>query len=156
MEIPLLWTEFAIGRERASASPRNDHAFKGSSRNDSMEAIIGRNMTSISQLTEMGRDFTAVGPLSRPPAGPGPRLPGIGREEGAEVVIGDGRLGGEAYDRGFFAEPTIFDRLAPDIRIAQEKIFNPVPSVFTGRSVRPRARAAATLAAAMSSLGARS
>ncbi|AZS89754.1 aldehyde dehydrogenase family protein [Streptomyces griseoviridis] len=75
----------------------------------------------------------------------------MGREEGAEVVIGDGRLGGEAYDRGFFAEPTIFDRVAPDMRIAQEEIFDPVPSVFTGRSVRPRARAAATLAAAMSS-----
>ncbi|MFJ8331347.1 aldehyde dehydrogenase family protein [Streptomyces sp. NPDC094437] len=54
---------------------------------------------------------------------------------------------------GFFAEPTIFDRVAPDMRIAQEEIFNPVPSVFTGRSVRPRARAAATLAAAMSSPG---
>ncbi|MFE0350110.1 hypothetical protein [Streptomyces griseoluteus] len=34
-------------------------------------------------------------------------------------MIGGGRLGGEAYDRGFFAEPTIFDRVAPDMRIAR-------------------------------------
>ncbi|OIJ67928.1 hypothetical protein WN71_010265 [Streptomyces mangrovisoli] len=37
----------------------------------------------------------------------------IGREEGAEIVTGGGKLSGEAYDRGFFVEPTIFDRVAP-------------------------------------------
>ncbi|MGW3957886.1 aldehyde dehydrogenase family protein [Streptomyces sp. NPDC004752] len=64
------------------------------------------------------RDGGATSPLSvRSPARQQARVLDylrIGREEGAEVVIGGGRLGGEAYDRGFFVEPTIFDRVAPE------------------------------------------
>jgi aldehyde dehydrogenase (NAD+) len=54
----------------------------------------------------------------------------IGREEGAEVVTGGGVPGGEKFERGFYVEPTIFDRVAPDMRIAQEEIFGPVLSVI--------------------------
>jgi aldehyde dehydrogenase (NAD+) len=54
-----------------------------------------------------------------------------GREEGAEVVTGGGKLTGEKYDRGFFVEPTIFDGVRPGMRIAQEEIFGPVLSVLT-------------------------
>jgi aldehyde dehydrogenase (NAD+) len=54
----------------------------------------------------------------------------IGREEGAEIVTGGHKLAGEQYDRGFFVEPTIFDRVGPDMRIAQEEIFGPVLSVL--------------------------
>jgi aldehyde dehydrogenase (NAD+) len=55
----------------------------------------------------------------------------IGREEGAEVVTGGHKLGGPKYGRGFFVEPTIFDRVDPGMRIAQEEIFGPVLSVLT-------------------------
>jgi acyl-CoA reductase-like NAD-dependent aldehyde dehydrogenase len=55
----------------------------------------------------------------------------IGRDEGAEVVTGGHKLAGEKYDRGFFVEPTIFDRVDPGMRIAQEEIFGPVLSVLT-------------------------
>jgi aldehyde dehydrogenase (NAD+) len=55
----------------------------------------------------------------------------IGREEGAEVVVGGHKLSGAKYDKGFFVEPTIFDRVAPGMRIAQEEIFGPVLSVLT-------------------------
>jgi aldehyde dehydrogenase (NAD+) len=55
----------------------------------------------------------------------------IGRNEGAEVVTGGGKLSGPLYDRGFFVEPTIFDRVRPEMRIAQEEIFGPVLSVLT-------------------------
>jgi acyl-CoA reductase-like NAD-dependent aldehyde dehydrogenase len=55
----------------------------------------------------------------------------VGREEGAEVVTGGGKLAGPQYDRGFFVEPTIFDRVRPDMRIAQEEIFGPVLSVLS-------------------------
>jgi acyl-CoA reductase-like NAD-dependent aldehyde dehydrogenase len=54
----------------------------------------------------------------------------IGREEGAELVTGGGVPAGEKFERGFFVEPTIFDRVAPDMRIAQEEIFGPVLSVL--------------------------
>ena len=54
-----------------------------------------------------------------------------GREEGASVVVGGGKLGGDGYDGGYFVEPTIFDEVRPDMRIAQEEIFGPVLSVLS-------------------------
>jgi acyl-CoA reductase-like NAD-dependent aldehyde dehydrogenase len=54
----------------------------------------------------------------------------VGREEGAEIVTGGHKLTGDGFDRGFFVEPTIFDRVRPDMRIAQEEIFGPVLSVI--------------------------
>jgi aldehyde dehydrogenase (NAD+) len=55
----------------------------------------------------------------------------IGRAEGAEVVVGGHKLTGAQYDHGFFVAPTIFDRVTPDMRIAQEEIFGPVLSVLS-------------------------
>jgi len=55
----------------------------------------------------------------------------LGREEGAELVVGGNKLSGEKFDRGFYVEPTIFDQVKPDMRIAQDEIFGPVLSVLT-------------------------
>jgi aldehyde dehydrogenase (NAD+) len=54
----------------------------------------------------------------------------LGREEGAELVTGGGVPTGDKYARGYFVEPTIFDRVAPEMRIAQEEIFGPVLTVI--------------------------
>jgi aldehyde dehydrogenase (NAD+) len=54
----------------------------------------------------------------------------IGRDEGAEIITGGHKLSGDRYNRGFFVEPTIFDRVRPDMRIAQEEIFGPVLSII--------------------------
>jgi betaine-aldehyde dehydrogenase len=48
-----------------------------------------------------------------------------GRDEGAVVLCGGGRLGG-ALASGNFLAPTIFDRCAPSMRIVREEIFGPV------------------------------
>ena len=53
----------------------------------------------------------------------------IGREEGAQAVLGGGRPAG--LDRGWFVEPTIFSKVDPGMRIAQEEIFGPVLAVMT-------------------------
>jgi acyl-CoA reductase-like NAD-dependent aldehyde dehydrogenase len=53
-----------------------------------------------------------------------------GREAGATVVVGGSKMSGEGYDGGYFVEPTIFDDVRPDMRIAQEEIFGPVLSVL--------------------------
>jgi acyl-CoA reductase-like NAD-dependent aldehyde dehydrogenase len=53
-----------------------------------------------------------------------------GRDEGADIVIGGGKLAGEGYDGGFFVQPTVFDNVGPEMRIAQEEIFGPVLSVL--------------------------
>jgi acyl-CoA reductase-like NAD-dependent aldehyde dehydrogenase len=54
-----------------------------------------------------------------------------GRQEGATVITGGAKLSGPDFDNGFFVAPTIFDGVAPDMRIAQEEIFGPVLSVLT-------------------------
>ena len=54
----------------------------------------------------------------------------VGREEGAELVTGGGVPAGAKYETGYFVEPTIFDNVAPGMRIAQEEIFGPVLSVL--------------------------
>lgn len=50
----------------------------------------------------------------------------IGRDEGAELVLGGERHG----DRGYFHQPTIFTSVRNEMRIAQEEIFGPVMSVL--------------------------
>lgn len=52
----------------------------------------------------------------------------IGKREGARLVIGGNRPSG--LSRGFFIEPTIFDHVKPQDRIAREEIFGPVLSVL--------------------------
>jgi aldehyde dehydrogenase (NAD+) len=54
----------------------------------------------------------------------------LGREEGAELVSGGGTPSGADLDRGFFVEPTLFDQVTPQMRIAREEIFGPVLSVI--------------------------
>lgn len=54
----------------------------------------------------------------------------VGKQEGAKVTAGGGKLTGNGYDSGFFVRPTIFDEVAPDMTIAQEEIFGPVLSVI--------------------------
>ncbi|MGH7150177.1 MAG: aldehyde dehydrogenase family protein, partial [Planctomycetota bacterium] len=53
-----------------------------------------------------------------------------GKKEGAKVVAGGGRasVGG---GKGFYVQPTIFDRVSPQMRIAREEIFGPVLSTIT-------------------------
>jgi alpha-ketoglutaric semialdehyde dehydrogenase len=58
------------------------------------------------------------------------RYVAIGKSEGARL-----RTGGAIYDsancaKGFFFQPTIFDQVKPNMRIAQEEIFGPVLSII--------------------------
>ena len=50
-----------------------------------------------------------------------------GMREGASPAL----TGGRAGEKGFFVKPAIFDRVAPEMRIAQEEIFGPVLSAIT-------------------------
>lgn len=57
----------------------------------------------------------------------------IGQSEGARLVLG----GGQATElgNGYFVQPTIFDNVAPDMRIFKEEIFGPVLAVTTANSL---------------------
>jgi acyl-CoA reductase-like NAD-dependent aldehyde dehydrogenase len=53
----------------------------------------------------------------------------VGRGE-AELVCGGRALSEGGLGHGYFVEPTVFDRVTPSRRIAQEEIFGPVVSVI--------------------------
>jgi len=52
----------------------------------------------------------------------------IAKQEGARAVTGGGPS--SAFNRGYFIEPTIFDGVTNDMRIAQEEVFGPVVCVI--------------------------
>ena len=54
----------------------------------------------------------------------------IGREEGARVVAGGGVPAEPAYAQGAYIQPTIFENVRSEMRIAQEEIFGPVVVVI--------------------------
>jgi aldehyde dehydrogenase (NAD+) len=54
----------------------------------------------------------------------------IGREDGAELKCGGKRATGDGLDNGYFIEPTVFDHVTHEMRIAREEIFGPVLSVL--------------------------
>ncbi|EKM54556.1 uncharacterized protein PHACADRAFT_258489 [Phanerochaete carnosa HHB-10118-sp] len=49
-----------------------------------------------------------------------------GKDQGAKVAVGGGRLGKE----GYFIEPTLFTDVKPDMKIVKEEIFGPVGVVI--------------------------
>jgi len=53
----------------------------------------------------------------------------VAKAEGAELLYGGKRASGGALSKGFFVEPTIFDRVRPEMRIHCEEVFGPVLSV---------------------------
>ncbi|RKZ01311.1 MAG: aldehyde dehydrogenase [Candidatus Hydrothermota bacterium] len=59
----------------------------------------------------------------------------IGVEEGASLTYGGHRLTDGELAKGWFFEPTIFEGVKPDMRIAQEEIFGPVVAVFKVKSL---------------------
>jgi len=55
----------------------------------------------------------------------------IAKREGATTVLGGSRASRPECGNGWFVEPTIFDGVSNDMRIAQEEVFGPVLSVIT-------------------------
>jgi 2,5-dioxopentanoate dehydrogenase len=55
---------------------------------------------------------------------------GVGQQEGAKLLVGGGKAGGNG---GYFVQPTVFDNVEPQMRIAQEEIFGPVIGIIRAR-----------------------
>jgi len=56
-----------------------------------------------------------------------------GVDKGFKLLTGGHKLSGDVYDRGYYVEPTIFDRVDNSSRLGQEEIFGPVVAVTTFR-----------------------
>ena len=59
----------------------------------------------------------------------------IGQQEGAKVLTGGEELSGDKYGNGYFIAPTVFDEMAPTMRIAREEIFGPVTGIIRTESI---------------------
>ncbi|MFE9926503.1 aldehyde dehydrogenase family protein [Streptomyces sp. NPDC005774] len=53
----------------------------------------------------------------------------VGRDEGAELLYGGQRIGGE-LENGYFVQPSVFGGVTNEMRIAREEIFGPVLSIL--------------------------
>ncbi len=59
----------------------------------------------------------------------------IGLKEGAKIQAGGAIATGDGLSNGWFHQPTIFDNVSPEMRIAKEEIFGPVLSVIRIKSL---------------------
>jgi acyl-CoA reductase-like NAD-dependent aldehyde dehydrogenase len=53
----------------------------------------------------------------------------VGREDGAELICGGQRLGGD-LENGYFMQPSVFAGVTNQMRVAREEIFGPVLSIL--------------------------
>jgi aldehyde dehydrogenase (NAD+) len=54
----------------------------------------------------------------------------VAKSEGAEVTAGGGRPSDPRLGSGYFVQPTLVDRVKPEMRIAREEVFGPVLAVL--------------------------
>ncbi len=52
------------------------------------------------------------------------------RDDGAELVAGGRKIERDELLNGNFVEPTVFDQVRADMRLAQEEVFGPVLAVI--------------------------
>jgi alpha-ketoglutaric semialdehyde dehydrogenase len=58
------------------------------------------------------------------------RYTAVAQKEGARLLTGGERLGGDEFGKGFFYSPTVFGGVGAEMRIAREEVFGPVVSVL--------------------------
>ncbi|MCL5946451.1 MAG: aldehyde dehydrogenase family protein [Chloroflexi bacterium] len=59
----------------------------------------------------------------------------LGQREGARLLCGGKRLEEGDLAHGYFVAPTVFDRVTPHMRIAQEEIFGPLLGIISVRTL---------------------
>jgi acyl-CoA reductase-like NAD-dependent aldehyde dehydrogenase len=55
---------------------------------------------------------------------------GVGKKEGAKVIVGGERITSDGLDKGFFIQPTLLADVTNNMRVAQEEIFGPVAVII--------------------------
>ena len=122
-----LWGAFGTTGQRCTATSRLI-----------VHRDVAKNMTGL--LIERARkikigdgldESVEMGPLINEPARQKVlRYIDIGKQEGARLLVGGSSYEAGACANGYFFQPTIFDQVKPNMRIAQEEIFGPVLSII--------------------------
>jgi len=90
-------------------------------------------LLSFTETVRVGRSLDAdatLGPvISQPQLDKVLSYIDIGRDDGAELLYGGQRLGGE-FENGYFMQPSVFGGVTNKMRIAREEIFGPVLSIL--------------------------
>jgi len=127
-----LWGGFGTTGQRCTAASRvvvHEKVYK-----PFVNAFVARAKSLV--VGDGLRDSTQMGPsISKSQLETVMSYVQIGKEEGATLACGGGRLDTGAYAKGFFHEPTVFTDVKPEMRIAREEIFGPVVSVIPCRSL---------------------
>ena len=127
-----LWGGFGTTGQRCTAASRvvvHEKVYK-----PFVKAFVARTKSLV--VGDGLRDGTQMGPsISKSQLETVMSYVQIGRDEGATLACGGGRLDTGAYAKGFFHEPTVFTDVTPAMRIAREEIFGPVVSVMPFRSL---------------------
>ncbi len=58
-----------------------------------------------------------------------------GKSEGAELILGGGTADVAGHPGGHYVQPTIFDNVRPEMKLAQDEIFGPVLAIMPAQSL---------------------
>ncbi len=122
-----LWGAFGTTGQRCTATSRL--ILQSGIHDEFLSRLVDRAREL--RLGDGRREKTDVGPLIHEDARKKvERYVDIGQSEGADLLCGGRRAVDDGLEDGFFFEPTIFARVEPHHRLAQEEIFGPVLSVI--------------------------
>lgn len=128
----ILWSAFGTSGQRCTATSRVIVT-------PALQARLGGLIAERAASLRLGHGLaptTDVGPLINAEAvAKVHAYSEIGRQEGAALLTGGERATEGELARGNFYRPTVFDRVRPEMRIAQEEVFGPSLSVLHASSV---------------------
>jgi acyl-CoA reductase-like NAD-dependent aldehyde dehydrogenase len=101
---------------------------------ESVHDQVLEKLLAFAETAKMGNPMNAdtqIGPVTnRPQLEKILKYIEVAKEEDARLVLGGARGTRPECGNGWFVEPTIFDRVTNDMRIAQEEVFGPVLAVI--------------------------
>jgi aldehyde dehydrogenase (NAD+) len=101
----------------------------------SIHDVFVERFLALAKTARMGdplEETTQVGPITtRPQYEKVLSYIEIAKQQGARCVLGGGPASRPECGEGWFVEPTVFTRVTPNMRIAQEEVFGPVLSIMT-------------------------
>ena len=123
----IIWSAFGTSGQRCTAASRViAHRAVAQELTDRLAERVSRL-----RLGDGLDEATDVGPLiSRSQLERVHSYIDVGRQEGAELVVGGEIATGDGLANGHFHQPTIFANATPRMRVSQEEIFGPVTTII--------------------------